>query len=229
MHAWSDDQELFCGVDVAAAVAGEANHVRQEGVLARAATASQTGMTVLCLDEVDKVQERTENLLLDFLQTGRVPVQPGVQIQANCSNLVVFLTSNETRQLSDPILRRVRRVRMKPLPTRVVVELVIKRAKVHAGLAKLVVRLGIDIGKAEMNHLSVQEFTNASRDLAGTTESVEDVREVLSQWLARTDRGTSVIKSSQVATAIWAEVLHARRMEQAPAASGTPGASQGTP
>jgi len=47
LHSWSDDQELFQGVDVAAAVAGDADAVRQPGVLAVAAEKSRQGMTVL--------------------------------------------------------------------------------------------------------------------------------------------------------------------------------------
>ena len=90
LHSWSDDQELLVGVDVAAAVAGDAEHVRQPGVLARAAELSQTATreapAVLCLDEIDKVQEGTANLLLDFLQTGRVPVRPGEHLATDLSS-----------------------------------------------------------------------------------------------------------------------------------------------
>jgi MoxR-like ATPase len=115
LHSWTDDQELFHGIDVAAAVAGEAQHVRQPGILAQAAMASASGPVVLALDEIDKTAERVEYLLLDYLQFGRVPVRPGEHIQANLGNLVVCLTTNGERDLSAPLLRRVRRVPIRPL------------------------------------------------------------------------------------------------------------------
>jgi len=116
LHAWTDDQELFAGVDVVAAVVGDAARVHRPGVLALAAEASRLGPTVVCLDEIDKAPERVEGLLLDVLQTGRVPVRPGVHLEARLDRLIVCLTSNGTRPLGDALLRRCRRVRMTPLP-----------------------------------------------------------------------------------------------------------------
>lgn len=60
LHSWSDADELFVGVDVCAAVAGDAANVRQSGVLARVAEASERGPVVLTLDELDKTQERVD-------------------------------------------------------------------------------------------------------------------------------------------------------------------------
>jgi len=81
LHSWSDDQELFRGVNVVAAVAGDADSVAQPGVLALAASASHAGIVVVCLDELDKAPDRVEALLLDVLQSGRVPIAPGVHEQ----------------------------------------------------------------------------------------------------------------------------------------------------
>jgi MoxR-like ATPase len=92
LHQWSDADELFYGINVVAAVAGDADNVKQEGVLTRAARLSLTQRVTLCLDEIDKSTEATEALLLDFLQYGRVPVAPGVQMQANLSNISIFIT-----------------------------------------------------------------------------------------------------------------------------------------
>jgi replication-associated recombination protein RarA len=119
-HSWSDDQEFFRGVNIPAVVKGDASAVEEPGVLARAVEASHDAArrgtrAVLCIDEIDKVQERTENLLLDFLQTGRVPVRPGEHIVADPDGLVVILTSNGARPLGEPLLRRVRRLRMRGL------------------------------------------------------------------------------------------------------------------
>ena len=118
LHSWSDDQELFAGVDVVAAVAGDAGRVHRPGVLAIAAQASHEGLVVLVLDEVDKAPERVEGLLLDVLQTGRVQVRPGSFVEARLDRLLVVLTSNGARPLGDALLRRCRRVRRGWRPAR---------------------------------------------------------------------------------------------------------------
>jgi MoxR-like ATPase len=211
LHTWSDDQELCCGVDVAAAVEGDASRVRQDGVLAVAARASHEGLVVLCLDEIDKTQERTEALLLDFLQTGRVPVRPGEQIQACAANLVVCLTSNGQRDLSDALLRRVRRVRMQPLPAETVDRLVRERTGVPASVATHARKVAWAVAEAEGNSvLSLQEVCSVARDCWTVAESVADVREILAQCAARTEQGATAARKAQVGS-LWGEITAARR------------------
>lgn len=211
LHSWSDDQELFSGVDVAAAVEGDAARVRQPGVLAIAAEASANGLCVVCLDEVDKVQERTENLLLDFLQTGRVPVRPGLHLAARPENLLVFLTSNGQRDLSDALLRRVRRVRMRPLPTDTVVRLVAARAGVSVGFARCLVKAARAVAESESNaNLSLQEMCHLAGDIWHVAGDIAEAREYLAQWAARTAAGAQAARKADLAPA-WAEVITARR------------------
>ena len=213
MHPWTDTDELFMGVDVAAAVAGDSASVRQDGVLARAAKLSlNTMMVVVCLDEVDKTSERAENLLLDFLQTGRVPVKPGVQIQGNLGHMVVFLTSNGMRELGDALLRRVRRVRMDPLPVASVERLAAARTGVPIGVAKLVARAMREIAQHEGNNaISLQEIVRGLAEIWKVAQSHDDVREILSGWGARTPKGAQAAAQSHLSSAIWAEVINARR------------------
>lgn len=205
LHSWSDDQELFVGIDVAAAVAGEAAAVRQDGVLARAARLSHNHLVVVTLDEVDKVPERTEMLLLDFLQSGRVPVRPGEHVQANPANLYVFLTSNGVRPLSDALLRRCRRVRLNPLPVETVIELIIAKTGAAPGVVRTAVKAARAIAEAEGNpNLSLQEMGHLVADLA-LARSADDVRELLAQWAARTEAGAEVARKCNVGP-LWAEL-----------------------
>lgn len=209
LHSWSDDQELFVGLDVAAAVAGEAAAVRQDGVLARAARLSHVHPVVVTLDEVDKVPERTEMLLLDFLQSGRVPVRPGEQLQAEAGNLYVFLTSNGMRPLSDALLRRCRRVRLSPLPVEAVIELITAQTGTGAGIVRIAVKAARAVAEAEGNtSLSLQEMGHLVADLA-LARSADDVRELLAQWAARTDAGAEVARTFNVGP-LWAELKKGR-------------------
>ncbi len=87
----------------------------QKGVLPQAAEASQQGPTALVLDEWDKTHPSTDAFLLDFLQNGRVTV-PGSEVRAKQEHLIVFVTLNDERELSEPLLRRLPLLELKPPP-----------------------------------------------------------------------------------------------------------------
>lgn len=203
LHSWSDDQELFQGVDVAAAVAGDADAVRQPGVLAVAAEKSRQGMTVLCLDEVDKVQERTEYLLLDFLQTGRVPVRPGVHIQADLRNLLVIMTSNGTRPISAALLRRCRRVEMQPLPAETVEAIMAERSKTPAGACAMLRKLAYSIGERADRTASLQELCLLAEE-AMLAESIQELGLIVEGW-------TDIRPDHKTLAPIWGEIVAQRR------------------
>lgn len=209
-HAWSDDSELFVGVDVAAAVAGDAASVRQPGVLARVAQlAEEHPLVVVLLDEIDKAPERTEALLLDWLQSGRVPVRPGVQLRTRLEHVLVVLTSNGIRPLGDALLRRCRRVQMQPLPRETQARLVAERSGCTPGVATLLVRLAGVVGETQRAVVSLQECARCANELS-LAESCEDAVSIARGWLARSDAGRAAITPKSVA-ALWAEVHAARR------------------
>lgn len=83
-----------------------------DGILTQAARAAMAGEdVVLILDEIDKASPEVDAYLLDFLQSRRIH-------DSNMEELVVpsdvkfwvFLTSNDERELSDALMRRVRRI-----------------------------------------------------------------------------------------------------------------------
>ena len=83
-----------------------------DGILIQAAKAAVAGEdVVLILDEIDKASPEVDAYLLDFLQSRRIH-------DSNMEEIVipsdvkfwVFLTSNEERELSDALMRRVRRI-----------------------------------------------------------------------------------------------------------------------
>jgi hypothetical protein len=100
-----------------------------EGILPQAAQASHRGPTALILDEWDKTHPSTDAFLLDFLQTGRISV-PGSAVRARQENLIVFVTLNDERELSEPLLRRLPMIELQPAPAEVVTAAL---ADTHAG------------------------------------------------------------------------------------------------
>jgi len=211
LHSWCDDQELFCGVDVRAAVAGEAQHVRQPGVLAVAAAATADGLTVLVLDEIDKASDRTEFLLLDFLETGRVPIRPGEHVLADRKRLITVLTSNDTRPVSDALLRRVRRVRLSAMPQERLVAIVADQLPdVPVGIVRMLARLACPLAEADNASLTVPELLALVQDCAYSARSHQEVRAFLAQWAARGTQGADQAQRAQTA-GVWAEITQWRR------------------
>lgn len=216
LHSWSGADDLFAGVNVPAAVAGDATNVHQPGVLALVAEAShQHPLVVVCLDEVDKAPDATEALLLDWLQSGRVPVRPGEHLVTRLDRVVVILTSNGTRPHTDALLRRCRRLRMAPMSTELRVRLAAERSGAPAGVVRLIDRACQAVAQAEGNSaLSLQEIAHACREAWEVAASADEAAEVLRCWAARTDEGAAAVDTPEVrrlVAAAWGEIVTHRR------------------
>ena len=95
-----------------------------DGVLIEALKNCKKGKdTVLILDEWDKTRPSMDAFLLDFIQNKRISV-PGLSLewQPGDGSLYVCLTSNEAREFSEPLLRRLPRIELKHLPPSLVRE-----------------------------------------------------------------------------------------------------------
>lgn len=80
------------------------------GPLPEALVKSREKMTVLVVDEFDKTRPSADAMLLDYLQNARVSYRIDENeeiIEGNKNNLIVFITSNDMREFSEPLLRRV--------------------------------------------------------------------------------------------------------------------------
>lgn len=204
-HAWSDADELFVGVDVAAAVAGDATAVRQPGVLALAAQAAEEGPVVLLIDELDKAPERVEHLLLDALQSGRVPVAPGRHLRLRAERVLVVITSNAARQLGDALLRRCRRVQISRLDEATELRLLGERTGASPGLCRVVRSAANRAAQADGAVPTLAEMGRALRALA-LAEDVSDVGTVLASCLARGEAGRKMLSGRDAAAPVWGEL-----------------------
>lgn len=213
-HSWSDADDLFVGVDVCAAVAGQSELVRQEGVLSKVARLSQESTVVLLLDEIDKAPERTENLLLDWLQSGRVPIQPGVHLQTNLNRVMTFITSNNYRDLSVATTRRAGRIMMMPLPVRQQEALIRAKTGLDKGFIRIVWKLARAVCDAEKGaSLSIQEGIRLAIAVWLHAENKQDISIFLCQWAARGQKGREAVRQKKFARdieAAWSELCRAR-------------------
>lgn len=78
------------------------------GVLQQSLVSSHQAMTVVLLDEIDKAKPNVDSMLLEYLQEGYIqhPTQRGKVIRGNMNQLVVFITKNNERDITEPLIRR---------------------------------------------------------------------------------------------------------------------------
>ena len=113
-----------------------------EGPVTQAVKKTAKRKVVLGIDEFDKTRPSADALLLDLLQNGRVTLYLGGRedvLVANSDNLYVFLTSNGTREFSEPLMRRLIKVEFQLLnPSDVYTML---KKKFDAATAKLLAEI----------------------------------------------------------------------------------------
>lgn len=97
-----------------------------KGVILKACNHLKQGFkATLILDEWDKTRPSADAFLLDFLQSGRINYN-GYSLKLTTeelNRLTVFLTLNDERYLSDPLLRRLPMIKFEPIQTKYIEEL----------------------------------------------------------------------------------------------------------
>ena len=103
--------ELIGQPNLAAVLRQDSDRAISDGILIQAARTAMGGQdVVLILDEIDKSSPEVDSYLLDFLQSRRI--HDSTMQELNIPTDVkfwVFVTSNNERDLSDALMRRVKR------------------------------------------------------------------------------------------------------------------------
>jgi MoxR-like ATPase len=192
-HHWTSEEDLFIRIDPArvAALAGGVDGVRMEdayraGVLLRAVLSSHDNPVVVLIDELDKAPERVDALLLEFLQAGRVYGPYGEVWEANLDQLVVIITNNGVRPISEPLLRRVFRYEMPYLPPAVEADIIRHETGAAVGVCRLIVQMMAAIRERGQSSPSLQEGIRLAEALP-LARSSEEVELLLRGWLCKTD------------------------------------------
>lgn len=208
---WCDDRQLFADINITSVVKGDHANVDRPGLFWQIAEESQKGFVVGLLDELDKAQADAEDALLDTFQSGQVPVAPGKFLQLQLENILIFVTSNGVREHSPAFLRRVQRVRMRPLPPDQVDQIVVERTGKSSGLIGRFRAVANEIATAESSYVSPQEIVNLVAMACEVAESIEDVRHLLAQWAAKSPQGEQVARHHKGAAGIWSLICESRR------------------
>ena len=122
-HEWVVAEDFFFSINIptiAKKFAGlDGGDFYLKGILAEAIELSKSQKVLILVDELDKASTRIDALLLDFLQNCRVRNTEGKLVYGNKDNIVIFITSNEERELIEPLQRRLAKVELSHLPLQV--------------------------------------------------------------------------------------------------------------
>ena len=146
---------------------------------------------VLLIDEIDKVEEAIEAMLLEALSVFQLSIPEFGTVNATSIPFVV-ITSNEERRLGDPIRRRSLYIRVEhPTPKREA-EIIASRtpnasAAFHREMAGIALAFRNYSLEKPPSVSEMIDFANALQ-LLGTDHVTTDLRDVLLPFLAKTEK-----------------------------------------
>lgn len=217
-HEGTGKEELLYDIDVAGVISALSPHSKTTntnnnfvalGLLPTACELSQKGQkVVLLLDELEKARQAVDNMLLDFLQSGEIynPTDNKMYV-ANTKNLIFVATTNEHRKLSEPLYRRVRRVRLQ-FPTEKELLQIIPAILHQCGAGEDLEKVGIEKLKFLINlalwyrkqdvdkKITAPEIARLVSDLAWL-ESKEEKLESLLSWFSPHEDDWKIILSQK--------------------------------
>jgi MoxR-like ATPase len=164
-----------------------------DGVLPRAIKTSHSKKVILLLDEMDKASPKTDAFLLDFLQNGELYNPHLGELKANEANLFVVITKNNERLLSEPLMRRIRRLYLS-FPAKGIEERIVREAIPSFPIIATKTLIGLankirDMRGTKWEPLKVPstpELIRCARDiLSSIKEGVKKalIGEIIRQWL----------------------------------------------
>ena len=214
-HEWTTQEELFHSIDVGK-VAMRSPYPYTEGVLLKAVKMSWKEPVVLCLDEIDKAKDRVDVLLLDFLQNYRVTDPEGNLVKGNPDNIYVWITSNNKREVIDPLARRVAKANLDYLPPEIETKIILGNSDEYyldtkrkfllrymkqelpkienENIAKYLVKIANKLRVLEID-VSASELKNLYKTLF-LCESREECKIATEMWLIRNEEALEAIDSA---------------------------------
>lgn len=166
-----------------------------EGKLLEAVKASCHSKVVLCLDEWDKTRPTADAFLLDFLQNCRVSWRTDGEsvVEGKSENMIVFLTSNNERDFSEPLLRRVIVIPIEPLSPSEIKRVLEEEYGVCKEHAPLLTQLYADTIEARLDKpATIQELVQLEQMIHRLSEP--DWDELVFSLILKTDEQAEIFK-----------------------------------
>jgi len=151
------------------------------GPIPQALNISKNKKVVLVLDEIDKTRPSADSLLLDLLQNFRISLyinENETIISGNSNNLIIFLTSNDMREFSEPLLRRLAIITLNYLNPQYVFNLLSKQFSKE--IAILLTQIYVDTIKANLRKpATIQELQQLGEIIQkGITAKLDDLLKI---------------------------------------------------
>ena len=206
-HYGTGKEELLYDLDVRGVVerlagaSGDLAAYLRPGILPQAILAANEVAkdgrgVVLLLDEVEKTRPEVDAFLLGFMQSGRIYDPHLGEFFLKEARLYVIATSNQDRLLSEPLMRRFRRVYVKYPPAEVEAE-IIKRAcsEAHPSFVKGLVSVAGWLRQQEgiMKPPATPELINLVRDVLALDDPALRAEVALS-WLTAYEEDRTVLE-----------------------------------
>ena len=226
-HYGTGKEELLYDLDVRGVVEklaggkGELTSYLRPGILPQAIEAANEAANkgkgvVLLLDEVEKTRPEVDAFLLAFMQGGRIydPHLGEFRLE-DVARLYVIATSNQERLLSEPLMRRFRRVYVKYPPPEVEAEIIGKACpEAHPSFVKGLVSVAGWLREQEgiIKPPATPELINLVRDVLLLDDPAARAEVALS-WLCAYEEDRAIIEERYPLT-WWAGMLQDKEVKR---------------
>jgi len=174
-----------------------------EGILIEAArllgalpgTSPTVPGVVILLDEWDKSRPSADGILLDFLQRGRIRYG-NIKARVPLDRLIVFITTNEERDISEPLRRRLCRIELPPLPIEAIERLLVQSHPNHPLLPLALQLYRFSLHPKMPRPFSLQElrqFLSAATQCGPTSLSNNRLDTLIYQFLTKSREAHTVL------------------------------------
>lgn len=183
-----------------------------DGVLMKAVKATngcaRDKKVVLVLDEWDKTRPSADAFLLDFLQNGRISFA-GTNYHADLSRLIVFLTLNVEREISEPLLRRLPKIDFQPLPPSLVHKALMMTHKGHPFLYSSVILYERCLTAGLPKPATIQELRQLL-DAITTLGLKADWDNLVYEFVTKTEENHELLRRVEKEKARWKQIYRQR-------------------
>ncbi|MEM0478597.1 MAG: MoxR family ATPase, partial [Candidatus Caldarchaeum sp.] len=167
------------------------------GVIWRAVEVSRAKKAVLIIDEFDKSRPSTDAFLLDVIQNCRVSISVNgdmVNVNGDKNNLIIFITSNDNREFSEALLRRVICLNISRISTLEVFKIL--SAEFSHDLALLLAQIYDDTVRAELaKTATIQELRILGRMLMSGADFAAALKSVILKSSEDVQKFTEYVQS----------------------------------
>lgn len=194
--------DLYEEINISAAITEDADNVILAGKLVEAINRVNEGKKViLFIDEYDKSRNETDAFLLNFLQDGEIDTTQKGKIKIKeeyLKNLQVIICKNDERDLSGPLSRRLKSIKLEYMKPDIMCKTINKTLKDSKQIIRdTVIMLYTEIYQEHMNGVYVFERLPACSECM---QAIKDAETLMNMGAGKQDIVTTAIVANMFKT-----------------------------